>query len=55
MKKIVRWSTATLLATALFPAISYARPIHAVSHSTTGVVRQRSPQVRSHESILHHS
>ncbi len=51
--KILRWSTAILLATAMFPAISYARPIHAISHSAS-VVRQRTPQVQSHESILHH-
>lgn len=55
MKNSVRWSTAFLLAIAAFPAMSFARPIRAISHTNTGVIRQRTPTVQSHESILHHS
>ena len=55
MKKATRWSPAVLLALALFPAVSFARPIQAASHSRSSVVRDRSPRIQSHESILHHS
>lgn len=55
MNKTTRWSTVALLAFALFPVVSYARPIHSATHIHSGVVRDRSPRIQSHESILHHA
>lgn len=52
--KMTRLSTVALLALSMIPALSYARPIHATSHSRVSVVHDRSPRVQSHESILHH-
>ena len=53
--KLTRWSISFLLATTLLPAISYARPIPAISHSRTNIAHDRSPRIQSHETILRHS
>ena len=50
-----RIAIVALVAVLFAPAAAFARPVHAGGRIGASVVRDRSPHVQTHESILPHS